>query len=86
MGDVVFSSGEVVVNAENVVTGFYEALTEMRAEKTCSACNKNSFHCSALDSVLIMKSQSAGGYYTLRAGKNQQGIDCFAAVAYNGRT
>jgi hypothetical protein len=33
-----------------------------------------------------MKPQLAGGYYTLRAGKNQYGIDCFAAVAYNDRT
>ena len=44
MCDVVLSSGEVIIDAQDVIPGFYEAFAKVRAEKTRSAGYQNPLH------------------------------------------
>jgi hypothetical protein len=49
MSNVFLSSGEVIVNTEDIVSIIEKPLAKMRAEKPCSSSYKNPFHYSALD-------------------------------------
>ena len=41
--DVVLCAGKEIINTNDVITFLQQTFTEMRAEKTCSTCNKGPF-------------------------------------------